>query len=137
VSKRSLNKTLLIGCLGADPELRYTPNDGTAVATLRLATNETWKEKASGERKQRTEWHRVVCFGRLAEIVSQYLTKGSYVYFEGRTQTRQYTDRDNTERTITEVIASDMRILDAGNGTADPGVGEEPTDGAPDGALPR
>ncbi|MGH6636586.1 MAG: single-stranded DNA-binding protein [Gammaproteobacteria bacterium] len=83
MSKRSLNKTLLIGCLGVDPELRYTPNDGTAVAT----------------RKQRTEWHRVVCFGRLAEIASQYLTKGSYVYFEGRMQTRQYTDRGNTERT--------------------------------------
>ncbi|MGH8613224.1 MAG: single-stranded DNA-binding protein [Gammaproteobacteria bacterium] len=77
MSKRSLSKTLLIGCLGADPELRYTPNGGTAVATLRVATNESWKERASGERKQHTEWRRVVCFGRLAEIVSQYLTKGS------------------------------------------------------------
>ncbi|MGH9896255.1 MAG: single-stranded DNA-binding protein, partial [bacterium] len=85
----------------------------------------TWKEKASGERKQRTEWHRVVCFGRLAEIVSEYLTKGSYVFFEGRMQTRQYTDRDNTERSITEVIASDMRILDARNGNE----GEEPLTG--------
>ncbi len=131
MSKRSLNKTLLIGCLGADPELRYTPNDGTAVATLRVATNESWKERASGERKQRTEWHRVACFGRLAEIVSQYLTKGSYIYLEGRIQTRQYTDRDATQRSITEVIASDMRILDAGNDGP-----EEPRDGTLDNALP-
>ncbi|MGH8656412.1 MAG: single-stranded DNA-binding protein [Gammaproteobacteria bacterium] len=74
----------MIGCLGADPELRYAPNDGTAVATLRAATNESWKERVSGERRQRTEWHRVVCFERLSEIVGQYLKKGSYVYLEGR-----------------------------------------------------
>lgn len=91
----------MIGCLGADPELRHTPNNGTAVATLRVATNEYWKERASGERQQRTEWHQVACFGRLAEIVSQYLKKGSYVYFEGRMQTRQYTHRDITQRNIT------------------------------------
>jgi len=136
MSKRSLNKTLLIGGLGADPERRYTPNDGTAVATLRVATNESWKERVSGERKQRTEWHRVVCFGRLAEIVSQYLTKGSCVYLEGRIQTRQYTDRDATQRSITEVIANDMRILDAGNGNGDHGEAEEPRDETLDGALP-
>ncbi|MGH8655803.1 MAG: single-stranded DNA-binding protein [Gammaproteobacteria bacterium] len=91
----------MIGWLGADPELRHTPNNGTAVATLRVATNEYWKERASGERQQRTEWHQVACFGRLAEIVSQYLKKGSYVYFEGRMQTRQYTHRDITQRNIT------------------------------------
>ena len=93
---RGVNKVTLIGNLGADPEVRYTAN-GSAVANIRLATAESWRDKESGEQQERTEWHRVVFFSRLAEIVGEYLKKGSQVYIEGRLQTRKWQDRDGNE----------------------------------------
>ena len=107
----SLNKVLLIGRLGFEPEVRYQP-DGGAVATLRLATNEVWKDK-SGNKQERTEWHRVVLWGRLAEIAGQYLKKGSQVYVEGRIQTRKWTDQSGQEKYTTEIVASEMKMLDS------------------------
>lgn len=106
----TLNKATLIGYLGHDPELRYTAN-GDAVAHLALATTETWKDKATGAKKEATEWHRIVLYRKLAEIAGQYLKKGSHVYIEGRLQTRKWTGRDEIERSTTEIIADDMRML--------------------------
>lgn len=106
----TLNKATLIGYLGHDPELRYTAN-GDAVAHIALATTETWKDKATGVKKESTEWHRVVLYRKLAEIAGQYLKKGSHVYIEGRLQTRKWTGRDEIERSTTEIIADDMRML--------------------------
>ncbi len=107
-----VNKVILIGRLGADPEVRYTP-DGAMVTTFRLATDEQWKDK-SGERTQRTEWHRVVAFRKLAEICGSYLSKGRMVYVEGRLQTRSWEDKEGQKRFTTEVVASNMQILDRG-----------------------
>jgi len=107
----SLNRVLLIGNLGADPELSYTPN-GTAKAAIRMATREVWTGK-DGQKGERTEWHRVVAWGRLAEICGQYLTKGRQVFIEGRLQTRSWEDRDGNKRWTTEVIASGMQMLGA------------------------
>ncbi|HJV81723.1 single-stranded DNA-binding protein [Noviherbaspirillum sp.] len=106
----TLNKVTLIGYLGHDPEMRTTMN-GDAVAHLALATTETWKDKASGEKKQATEWHRIVLYRKLAEIAGQYLKKGSHVYVEGRLQTRKWTGKDDVDRYVTEIIADDMRML--------------------------
>lgn len=106
----TLNKVTLIGYLGHNPEIRYTAS-GDPVAHVNLATTETWKDKATGERKEATEWHRIVLYRKLAEIVGQYLKKGSHVYIEGRLQTRKWTAKDGTERHTTEVIADDMRML--------------------------
>ncbi|MBW1979857.1 MAG: single-stranded DNA-binding protein [Deltaproteobacteria bacterium] len=105
----ALNKVMLIGNLGADPELTYTPN-GTAKATMRLATHETWTNR-EGEKGERTEWHRVVAWGRLAEICGQYLAKGRQVFIEGRLQTRSWEDREGNRRWITEIVASGMQML--------------------------
>lgn len=105
----SLNKVLLIGNLGRDPEIRYLPS-GDAVASLNIATTETWKDK-SGEKQEKTEWHRVSMFGRLAEIAGEYLKKGSQVYIEGRIETRKYTDKDGVEKYATEIKASEMKML--------------------------
>lgn len=105
-----VNKVILVGRLGADPEIRYTP-DGTMVTNLSVATNEQWKDK-DGERQQRTEWHRVVTFRRLAKICGNYLSKGSLVYLEGRIQTRSWDDKDGNKRYTTEIIASNMQMLD-------------------------
>lgn len=107
---RGLNKVMLIGNLGADPEVRYTAG-GAAVANVRLATAESWRDKDSGEQQERTEWHRVVFFGRLGEIVGEYLRKGSQVYVEGRIQTRKWQDRDGNDRYTTEIVASEMQML--------------------------
>ncbi len=107
---RGLNKVMLIGNLGADPEVRYTAG-GAAVANVRLATADTWRDKDSGETQERTEWHRVVFFGRLAEIVEQYVKKGSQLYIEGRIQTRKWQDKDGNEKFSTEIVASDMQML--------------------------
>jgi single-strand DNA-binding protein len=101
---------MLIGNLGADPEIRYTTGGG-AVANLRLATAESWRDKDSGEQQERTEWHRVVFFGRLAEIAGEYLKKGSQIYVEGRLQTRKWQDKDGTDRSSTEIVANDMQML--------------------------
>ena len=108
----SLNKVMLIGRLGKDPEVRYT-KDGTAVANLSLATSEQWKDKA-GEKQERTEWHRIVLWGRQAEIAQQYLQKGRLVYVEGRIETRKWQDQNGQDRYSTEVRAMDFQMLDRG-----------------------
>jgi single-strand DNA-binding protein len=108
----TLNKVTLIGYLGRDPERRVTAN-GDAVAQFTLATTESWKDKATGEKKQVTEWHRVVLYRKLAEIAGEYLKKGSLAYVEGRLQTRKYTGKDEIERTIVEIVADDLRLLGA------------------------
>ncbi|OLL27763.1 single-stranded DNA-binding protein [Burkholderia sp. SRS-W-2-2016] len=106
----SVNKVILVGNLGADPEVRYLPS-GDAVANIRLATTDRYKDKASGEMKEATEWHRVSFFGRLAEIVSEYLKKGSSVYLEGRIRTRKWQAQDGTDRYSTEIVAEQMQML--------------------------
>ena len=106
----SLNKVILIGNLGADPETRYTTS-GDAVCNIRLATTDSWRDKASGEQREATEWHRVVFYRRLAEIAGQYLKKGSQVYIEGRIKTRKWQDKDGQERYTTEVEATEMKML--------------------------
>lgn len=108
---RGVNKVILIGNLGNDPEVRYTPA-GSAVANISMATSETWRDKQSGEMQERTEWHRVVFFNRLAEIVGEYLHKGSKVYVEGSLRTRKWTDKSGGERYTTEIIGNEMHILD-------------------------
>lgn len=115
---RGLNKVMLIGHLGADPEIRYTAN-GSAVANINLATSESWKDRESGERQERTEWHRVVMFAKLAEIAGEYLRKGSQVYVEGRLQTRKWQDRDGHDRYTTEIVASEMQMLSGRGGGRD------------------
>ncbi|RKT37913.1 single-stranded DNA-binding protein [Thiocapsa rosea] len=106
-----INKVILIGNLGADPEIRYTPS-GDAVATLRIATSETWKDKQTGERMERTEWHRVILWRRLGEIAQQYLRKGSKVYIEGKLTTRKWTDQSGQDRYTTEIQGNEMQMLD-------------------------
>lgn len=114
----SLNKVQLIGHLGADPETRYTTS-GDAVCTIRLATSKTWRDKASGEQRESTEWHRVVLYRRLGEVAGQYLRKGSQVYIEGELQTRKWTDKDGADRYTTKVVADEMKMLGKRNGAAD------------------
>ncbi|WP_238512802.1 single-stranded DNA-binding protein [Pandoraea apista] len=106
----SVNKVILVGNLGADPETRYMPN-GDAVTNVRLATTDSWKDKASGEKKEITEWHRVVFYRRLAEIAGEYLRKGSSVYVEGRIRTRKWQDKDGQDRYTTEIEATEMQML--------------------------
>ncbi|MBN2689961.1 MAG: single-stranded DNA-binding protein [Gammaproteobacteria bacterium] len=113
---RGVNKVILIGNLGNDPEVRYTPN-GSAVANISLATSESWRNKQSGDLEERTEWHRVVFFNRLAEIVGEYLHKGSKVYIEGSIRTRKWQDKTGVDRYTTEVIASEMHMLDSKGGS--------------------
>lgn len=115
---KGINKVILVGNLGQDPEIKYMPSGG-AVANVSIATADQWKDKESGEMKDRTEWHRVVFFNRLAEIVGEYLRKGSQVYIEGRLQTRKWQDKNGQDRYTTEIVASDMQMLggkgDSGN----------------------
>lgn len=106
----SVNKVILVGNLGADPETRYMPN-GDAVVNIRVATTESWKDKASGEKREITEWHRVVFYRRLAEIAGQYLKKGSQVYIEGRIRTRKWQGQDGQDRYTTEIEAQEMQML--------------------------
>lgn len=108
---KGINKVILIGNLGADPEVRYTQSN-TAIATLSIATSETWKDKATGEPKEQTEWHRCVAYRRLAEIAGEYLKKGSKVYIEGRLQTRKWQGQDGVERYTTEIVVNDLQMLD-------------------------
>ena len=105
-----VNKAIVVGRLGRDPEVRYTP-DGTAVANFSVATSEEWKDKATGEKRERTEWHRIVAFRRLGEICGEYLSKGRQVYIEGRIQTRDWEDKDGVKRYTTEIVASQMQML--------------------------
>ena len=114
---RGINKVILIGNLGADPEVRQT-SGGNSVTTLSLATSDQWRDKQTGENQERTEWHRVVAFQRLAEIMGEYLRKGSKVYIEGRLQTRKWQDQNGQDRYTTEVVANDMQMLDSRGGTA-------------------
>jgi len=107
---RGVNKVILIGNLGADPETRAMPS-GMTVANLRVATSESWRDKQSGEQQERTEWHRVAMFGRLAEIAAEYLKKGSQVYIEGSLRTRKWTDKQGNERYSTEIIGNELQML--------------------------
>ena len=116
---RGVNKVILVGNLGRDPEVRYSPN-GQAVANVTLATSESWKDKTSGEKQEKTEWHRVVFFGRLAEIAGEYLKKGAQIYVEGRLQTRKWQDKDGKDRYTTEIVANDMQMLGSRGGAGVP-----------------
>lgn len=116
MSARGVNKVILVGHLGQDPEVRYMP-DGTAVTTLSVATSETWRDKQTGENRENTEWHRVVLFGKLAEVAGEYLRKGSQVYIEGQLRTRKWTDTNGIERWTTEVrvgVNGTMQMLGGG-----------------------
>ncbi len=115
-----VNKALLIGRLGADPEVRYTP-DGAMVTSFRLATDEQWKDRA-GEKVQKTEWHRIVTFGKLAEICGNYLAKGKLVFIEGRIQTRSWEDKEGIKRFTTEIVAMGMQMLDSKGTTKGQGI---------------
>jgi single-strand DNA-binding protein len=117
-----LNKAILIGNLGKDPEVRYTQG-GTAVANFNIATNERRKDAKTGEWQDHTEWHRIVVFGKLAEVCGQYLGKGRQVYIEGRIQSREWEDRDGNKRYTTEIVASEMKMLGAKGAGAEPGRG--------------
>lgn len=117
---RGINKVILIGNLGQAPEVKYMPN-GNAVANVTLATSENWKDKDTGEMQERTEWHRVVFFRRLAEVAGEYLEKGSKVYIEGKLQTRKWQDQDGNDRYTTEIVAGEMQMLDSRGGGADAG----------------
>ena len=112
-----INKVILIGNLGADPETRAMPS-GTTVANLRIATSESWRDKQTGEQQERTEWHRVALFGRLAEVAGEYLRKGSKVYIEGSLRTRKWQDKEGKDRYSTEIVGNDMQMLDGRGGGA-------------------
>jgi len=117
---RGINKVILIGNLGADPEVRYMPSGG-AVASLSIATSESWKDKQSGEMQERTEWHRVSLFNRLAEIAGEYLKKGSKVYIEGKLRTRKWQDKTGAERYSTDILADELQMLDSRGGSGGSG----------------
>ena len=131
---RGINKVILIGNLGADPETRAMPS-GMTVANIRVATSENWKDKQSGENKERTEWHNVAMFGRLGEIAGEYLKKGSKVYIEGSLRTRKWQDKQGNDRYTTEIIASEMQMLDSrgsgGSAAASGGEWEQSASAAP------
>ncbi|MBW4049871.1 MAG: single-stranded DNA-binding protein [Proteobacteria bacterium] len=129
---RGVNKVILIGHLGADPETRAMPS-GSSVANLRIATTESWRDKQSGEQQERTEWHRVALFGRLAEIASEYLRKGSQVYIEGSLRTRKWQDKQGNERYSTEIVGNEMQMLGGRGG----GAGAPASGGATSGGAPR
>ncbi|MCI0517813.1 MAG: single-stranded DNA-binding protein [Woeseiaceae bacterium] len=112
---RGVNKVIIVGNLGNDPETRYMPS-GSAVTNLSVATNESWKDKQTGEQKDRTEWHKVAMFGRLAEIAAEYLRKGSQVYIEGKLRTRKWQDKDGQDRYTTEIVADEMQMLGGRSG---------------------
>jgi single-strand DNA-binding protein len=122
-----VNKAMIVGRLGRDPEIRYTPG-GVAVANFSVATSEEWKDKESNEKKERTEWHRIVAFGKLGEICGEYLSKGKLVYIEGRIQTRSWEDKDGNKKYTTEIVASDVQFLDK----KDSGSGDYPRKGQDD-----
>ena len=125
----SVNKVILIGNLGRDPEVRYAPS-GSAICNVTIATSRNWKDKTTGERQEETEWHRVVFYDKLAEIAGEYLKKGKSVYVEGRLKTRKWTDKDGVEKYTTEIIANEMTMLgsrgDGGGGMGDADMGSAP-----------
>lgn len=122
---RGINKVILIGNLGKDPDVRYMPS-GSAVTNITIATSESWKDKQSGEKQERTEWHNVVFFNRLAEIAAEYLKKGSKVYVEGSLRTRKWQDKNSgQDRYTTEIVANEMQMLDSKGGAGGSGYGQE------------
>lgn len=130
---RGINKVILVGNLGADPETRYTAS-GSAITTIRIATSEQWTDKQTGQKQERTEWHRVKFFGRLAEIAGEYLRKGRQVYVEGSLRTDKYTDKDGVERYTTDIIANEMQMLGGAGESGGGGGGGGPRErsaGAP------
>jgi len=130
VASRGVNKVILVGNVGNDPEVRYMPN-GNAVANVSLATSETWKDKNTGDQQEKTEWHRVVFFNRLAEIVEQYVKKGSKLYIEGRLQTRSW-EQDGVKRYTTEIVSNEMQMLDSrGGGGGDNNFGQSNQQSSP------
>ena len=141
---RGVNKVILVGNLGADPETRAMPS-GATVANLRIATSESWRDKTSGEQQERTEWHRVALFGRLAEIASEYLRKGSQVYIEGSLRTRKWQDKQGQERYSTEIVGNELQMLGSrggagaggGGGGGGGGFGESSGGGGGSGPAPR
>ena len=132
---KGINKVIIVGNLGNDPETRYMPSGG-AVTNITVATSETWKDKQTGQPQERTEWHRVVFFNRLAEIVGQYLHKGSKVYIEGSLRTRKWQDQSGQDKYTTEIVAKEMQMLDSrggqqGGGYPDQGYSQAPAQQAP------
>ena len=111
MAKKGVNKVIICGNLGQDPEVRYMPN-GNAVANISVATSESWKDKATQEQKEETEWHRCVCYGKLAEIIGEYLKKGSKIYLEGKLKTRKWKDQQNVDRYTTEIVFDEMQMID-------------------------
>mgnify|MGYP005843584349 CR=1 FL=1 len=142
---RGINKAIIVGNLGNDPEMRTTQS-GSAVCNLSVATSEQWTDKQTGEKRENTEWHRVVLFGKLGEIAGEYLRKGSKVYLEGRVQTRKWQDREGRDRYTTEIVANDMQMLDsrsagptdgdAGYDNPPPGPDSEPNPRSPEEKIP-
>jgi single-strand DNA-binding protein len=132
---RGINKVILVGNLGGDPETRYMPS-GSAVTNITVATNESWKDKQTGEQKDRTEWHKVAMFNRLAEVAAEYLRKGSQVYIEGKLRTRKWQDKSGQDRWTTEIIADEMQMLGGrgGGGSAPMNSGQ---DAGPPSAAPQ
>ena len=130
MASRGINKVILVGNLGKDPEVRYMPSGG-AVTNITLATSETWKDKNTGQQQEKTEWHRVVLFGRLGEIAGEYLRKGSQVFIEGRLQTRKWQDQSGQDRYTTEIVANEMQMLGsrggAGGGSGSADFNQEPS----------
>ena len=141
---RGINKVILVGNLGADPETRYMPSGG-AVTNIRLATSDSWKDKQSGEQQERTEWHRVVFFNRLAEVAAEYLRKGSQVYVEGRIRTNKWQGQDGQDRYTTEIVANEMQMLgsrggggggfQSGGGSSDSGAAGSSRESSPAAAV--
>jgi single-strand DNA-binding protein len=132
----SVNKVILVGNLGADPETRYLPS-GEAVTNIRVATTDRWKDKASGEQKESTEWHRIAFFGRLAEIAGEYLKKGSQVYIEGRIRTRKWQDKEGQDRYSTEIVADIMQMLGRREGAGEARGEPAAARGEPKAAEPK
>ncbi len=116
---RGINKAIVVGNLGRDPEVRYSAN-GTAITNVTVATSDVWKDKQTGENQERTEWHRIVFFGRLAEVAGEYLKKGSQIYVEGRLQTRKWQDQSGQDRYTTEIVANEMQMLGGRGGGGEP-----------------
>ncbi len=127
---RGVNKVIIVGNLGNDPDTRYMPS-GSAVTNLSVATNESWKDKQTGEQKDRTEWHKVAMFGRLAEIAAEYLRKGSQVYIEGKLRTRKWQDQNGNDRWTTEIVADEMQMLGGRMGSDAPAMNDSPPPSAP------
>ena len=132
---RGVNKVILVGNLGKDPEIRYTPS-GSAVANVTIATSDQWKDKQTGEQQERTEWHRVVFFNRLAEVVGEYVKKGQQIYVEGRIQTRKWQDQSGQDRWSTEIVANEMQML-GGRGGGGAGAGSGFDQGMDQSAAPQ